>query len=55
MAGEEEIAFDVWQAFVDYLETGVFGGFWGVVILTVFILGLSAYGLIKSRKIYQEV
>ncbi len=46
---------DVWQAFVDYLDTGVFGGLAGVIILTVFIFGLSAYGLWKSRKIYKEV
>jgi hypothetical protein len=52
MAGEEV---NVWQAVVDYLDGGVFGGYAGVIILTVFVLGLCAYGLIKSRKIYREV
>ena len=46
---------DVWQAAVDYLDGGIFGGFAGMIILSVFILGLSAYGLIKSRKIQSEV
>jgi len=54
MAGEE-VAYNVWDALVEYLEPGVFGGFAGVIILTAFILGISAYGLIKSRKIYKEV
>lgn len=47
--------YDVWQAAVDYLEPGLFGGFGGMIIMTVFILGICAYGLIKSRKIYTEV
>jgi hypothetical protein len=46
---------DVWAAVCDYLAPGVFGGAAGMIILSVFILGLSAYGLIKSRKIYEEV
>jgi hypothetical protein len=52
MPGEEV---DVWQAVVDYLEPSIFGGVGSFVICTVFILGLCAYGLIKSRKIYTEV
>jgi len=46
---------DVWQACVDYLSTGLFGGTGGMIIMTVFILGICAYGLWKSRKIYREV
>lgn len=47
--------YDVWQEAVNYLEPGLFGGVGGMIIMTVFILGLCAYGLIKSRKIYREV
>ncbi len=45
----------VWDAVVDYLSTGIFGGEAGTILMIVFILGLSAYGLIKSRKIFREV
>ena len=50
-----EATYDVWEAVVEYLEPGIFGGVGGMVVMTVFILGLCAYGLIKSRKIYREV
>ena len=45
----------VWDDVVDYLSTGIFGGTAGTVIMVVFILGLSAFGLYKSRKIFTEV
>jgi hypothetical protein len=46
---------DVWQAAVDYMSNGLFGGTAGMIIMAVFIIGICAYGLIKSRKIYREV
>ncbi len=46
---------DVWGAVVDYLDTGLFGGTAGTIIMAVFIIGLSAFGLYKSRKIFTEV
>ena len=49
------MAVDVWQEAVNYLEPGIFGGAGGMIIMTVFILGLCAWGLWKSRKIYKEV
>jgi len=51
MAGEV----DVWQNLVDYLSTGIFGGTAGSIIMIVFILGLSAYGLYKARKIFKDI
>jgi hypothetical protein len=52
MPGEE---IDVWDNVVTELSGSIFGGAASFVIMTVFILGLCAYGLIKSRKIYTEV
>ncbi len=46
---------DVWEAVTEYLDGSIFGGTASFIIMTVFILGLCAYGLIKSRKIYTEV
>jgi len=45
----------VWDDLVTYMADGIFGGFGSAVVMTVFILGLCAYGLIKSRKIFTEV
>ena len=45
----------VWDAVVEYLSDGIFGGTAGTIIMVVFILGLSAFGLYKSRKIFTEV
>ena len=46
----------VWDDLVEYMSEGVFGGGFGsAIVMVVFILGLSAYGLIKSRKIFKEV
>ena len=46
---------DVWEAVTEYLDGSIFGGTASFIIMTVFVLGLCAYGLIKSRKIYTEV
>ncbi len=45
----------VWDAIVEYLDAGIFGGTAGTIIMIAFILGLSAFGLYKSRKIFTEV
>ena len=45
----------VWDDLVDYMTDGIFGGTGSAVVMIVFILGLSAYGLWKSRKIFKEV
>ena len=45
----------VWDDLVDYMTDGLFGGTGRAVVMIVFILGLCAYGLWKSRKIFKEV
>lgn len=46
---------DVWEAVTTYLSDSIFGGVGSFVIMSVFIIGLCIYGLVKSRKIYTEV
>ncbi len=41
-----------WEAFDAFFADGIP---YGSIICTVFIIGLCAYGLIKSRKIFREI
>ncbi len=41
-----------WEAFESFFDNGIP---YGAYICTAFIIGLCAYGLIKSRKIFREI
>lgn len=45
-----------WEAFTNYMfPDGLFGATGGAVVVSVFIIGLCAFGLWKARRIFQEI
>lgn len=46
---------DHWQAYVDFFQDGIIGGTAGAVTVIVFIVGLCAFGLWKSRQLFKEI